>query len=73
MQGAPVGDEYVPPKHVTLNHIYSSAYRKAMSASKDADHARSQAKLATALWKEKGVVNGLCGKFSEKPRAQNVD
>lgn len=67
-------DEYVPPEHVTLSHVYSSAYRKALSQhSDDVAYAKLQAKAATALWREKGVVNSLCGVFKVKPRARNVD
>ena len=68
------GEVHIPPPHITINHVYSSAYRKALAACpKDTANARAQAKLATALFKDQGVVNDLCGRFASKPRAKNVD
>lgn len=57
-------EERVPPPHVTHNHIYSSAYRKAL-ASKPGDpvFARNQGSAAVEHFKRNGTVNGLCGVF----------
>ncbi len=66
-------DERVPPSHVTHNHIYSSAYRKAMAQRpNDVEFARQQGKAAIELFKLKGIVNHLCGEFRAHPRASKV-
>lgn len=58
-QGSVDGDSLVkPPSHVTTNHVYSSAYRKAKSQSNgDMAFAKEQAKKATKLFIEQGLVN----------------
>ena len=71
--GAGSSDERVPPPHVTHNHIYSSAYRKAMvKCPNDVEFARRQGKAAIELFKLKGIVNSLCGEFRTHPRASKV-
>ena len=68
---APADDreERVPPPHVTHNHIYSSAYRKALSqVPNDVENAKSQGNKAVDYFKVHGKVNYLCGKFRENPR-----
>ena len=72
--GASMADECMkPPAHVSLNHVYSSAYRKALSESKCKEHAKLQARKATKLFSETGMVNHLCGQFNAAPRAKNCD
>ena len=65
-----VGDEpRVPPPHVTHNHIYSSAYRKALALeSNDVQKSRKVAHEAVDFFKRTGTVNGLCGQFRSQPR-----
>ena len=71
--GAGSSNERVPPSHVTHNHIYSSAYRKAMGqCPNDVEFARRQGKAAIELFKLKGIVNHLCGEFRPHPRASKV-
>ena len=61
----------VPPAHVTHNHIYSSAYRKALSANPgNKEHARSQGHAAVDFFKLTGTVNNLCGQFRETVRTK---
>ena len=60
--------ERVPPPHVTGNHIYSSAYRKAFAVSKDKDDARAKGREAVQHWKQHGTVNALCGEFRAQMR-----
>lgn len=65
------GKERVPPEHVTSRHAYSSAHRK--HESMGLEYAREAAKMASVLFRDKGVVDDLCGEFSEKPRRQKID
>ena len=67
-------EERVPPSHVTHNHIYSSAYRKALAGNNkdDKEFARKQAAAAVEHFKLRGTVNELCGQFRPKPRARRV-
>ena len=59
----------IPPPHVTHNHIYSSAYRKALAAApNDVPKARKLAHEAVEYFKMTGSVNELCGKFRSQPR-----
>lgn len=66
-------DCFKPPQRVTLNHVYSSAYRKALSGNGDVEFAKAQARKATKLFSESGLVNGLCGQFRAARRAANCD
>lgn len=60
-----------PPPHVTVNMVYSSAYRKAMGAHRSKDEARKAGKEATFIFKTYGVVDERCGEF-RKPRTKKV-
>ena len=63
----------VPPSHVTHNHIYSSAYRKALTQYPgDKEKARQIGKEAVDFFKSTGTVNSLCGEFRSSPRAPSV-
>lgn len=54
--------QYVPPEHVTGNHVYSSAYRKAISLNLSEEEARTRGQEASAHFKKYGtVVEGMCG------------
>ncbi len=54
--------EYVPPEHVTGNHVYSSAYRRAKSLNLSEGEARNWGQEASAHFKKFGtVVEGKCG------------
>eukprot|EP00435_Cladocopium_sp_Y103_P033615 s228_g8.t1 len=69
-----VNVEKVPPPHVKTNNVYSSAYRKAKAQRPDdLNWVHAQAKAATKLFIERGVVNDLCGEFREKPNAKRDD
>ena len=60
----------VPPSHVTHNHIYSSAYRKALSQYPgDKEKARQIGKEAVEFFKSTGTVNSLCGEFRSSRRS----
>lgn len=67
-------EERIPPSHVTHNHIYASAYRKALAGNEnnDKEFARKQAAAAVQHFKLRGTVNELCGQFRSKPRARKV-
>eukprot|EP00435_Cladocopium_sp_Y103_P044295 s419_g12.t1 len=74
-KGAAEEDEaFFPPGHVTTNHVYSSAYRKAKAQHPDctAEFAQSQAKAATKLFMRTGMVNHLCGQFRETRRGKHA-
>ena len=62
-------DELVPPPHVTANHVYSSAYRKALSQGSDVEMARSKAMEAAEHFRQNGTVNALCGQFRLRSRS----
>ena len=63
----------VPPAHITHNHIYSSAYRKAFAQCPgDREFAKAQAKKAVDYYKLHGCVNSLCGQFNERPRVSRA-
>ena len=71
---SPAGDNEprVPPAHITHNHIYSSAYRKALSMNPgNKEHARSQGHAAVDFFKLTGTVNSLCGQFRKTIRTKN--
>lgn len=60
---------FKPPAHIQTWHVYSNSYRKSLAGGLEAEEARKQARLATALFKAYGVVTSdLCGKFADKPR-----
>ena len=61
------GEQYKPPAHVTWNHVYSSAYRRAARCG--GDYAKAAGQLAGRLFKEKGLVDSLCGTFRANPRS----
>ena len=60
--------ERIPPEHVTANHVYSSAYRKAKAQGMDGDQCRKIAMQAGQLFRERGVVTNLCGEFRSTRR-----
>ena len=63
----------VPPSHVTHNHIYSSAYRKALSQHPgDKEKARQIGKQAVEFFKSTGTVNSLCGEFRSSRRRSSA-
>ena len=62
------GKHRTTPPHVTAHHVYSSAYRKHQALGLDLASARQAAQMAATLFREKGVVDDLCGKFKPLPR-----
>lgn len=59
---------YTPPSHVKLNGVYSSAYYKAKSMGLGKEQVQERARQASKLFKEKGLVNHLCGTFKAAPK-----
>ena len=64
------GPRRVPPKHVTANHVYSSAYRR--HTKYGVEFAKAAANLAAQYFRESGMVDDLCGVFRETPRASKA-
>lgn len=62
------GPQVRPPAHVKTNNVYSSAYRKASPLGPE--YARLAGRMATRLFSEKGVVDGLCGDFRSRRRVE---
>lgn len=57
----------VPPPHVTSNHVYSSAYRKAKAKGLTLEECRQSGKDALAYFVQSGLVDDRCGIFRENP------
>ena len=58
-----------PPEHITPNHIYSSAYRRAEILGCDKPTCQSKAREATNQFRALGKVNrDMVGAFANKPR-----
>lgn len=72
-EGVPVhhGPKRAPPAHITSHHAYSSAYRKAQSASFSADYCRVAGQMAAKMLRETGHVDDLCGTFRATKRRAN--
>ena len=64
-------DAYTPPAHVGTGAVYSNAYRKTMSLTKDKEKAKADARMASAIFQKHGKVTPkLCGKFNAQPRGR---
>ena len=60
-----------PPEHITVNHVYSSAYRRAQAGGLSLEDAQRKARMATEQFRKSGRVNkNDVGKFSQKPRGR---
>ena len=62
----------VPPPHVSSNHVYSSAYRKAKAKGVTLEECRQSGKDALAYFVQSGMVDDRCGIFREKPKKRKT-
>ena len=60
-----------PPAHVTVNHVYSSAYRRAQAGGMTLEACQQRARRAGDQFRKFGRVNkNYVGKFASQPRGR---
>lgn len=69
--GVDMTKAYKPPSHVDAGHVYSNAYRKGLAAKKSQETAKADARLASKIFQDTGLVTrDLNGQFRQAPRSK---